>query len=49
LALGLEEIEMDGLPARHGRTVTLWEGRYKSCRLVHNAEYPLRCYRCAER
>jgi putative transposase len=30
--------------ARHGRTGTLWEGRFKSC-LVDSAEYLLRCYR----
>lgn len=30
--------------ARHGRTGTLWEGRYKSC-LVDSADYVLRCYR----
>jgi putative transposase len=30
--------------ARHGRTGTLWEGRFKSC-LVDNDAYVLRCYR----
>ncbi|SIQ99675.1 putative transposase [Solilutibacter tolerans] len=30
--------------ARHGRTGTLWEGRYKSC-LVEGADYLLRCVR----
>ena len=30
--------------ARHGRTGTLWEGRYKSC-LVADADYFLRCAR----
>jgi putative transposase len=30
--------------ARHGRTGTLWEGRYKSC-LVDTEDYVLRCYR----
>jgi putative transposase len=30
--------------ARHGRTGTLWEGRYKSC-LVDSEAYVLRCYR----
>ena len=30
--------------ARHGRTGTQWEGRYKSC-LVDSAEYLLCCYR----
>lgn len=30
--------------ARHGRTGTLWEGRYKSC-LVDGADYVLRCVR----
>jgi putative transposase len=30
--------------ARHKRTGTLWEGRYKSC-LVDSAIYVLRCYR----
>ncbi|MBP1474546.1 transposase [Frateuria sp. MAH-13] len=30
--------------ARHRRTGTLWEGRYKSC-LVDNEDYVLRCYR----
>lgn len=30
--------------ARHGRTGTLWEGRYKSC-LVDRRGYLLRCYR----
>ena len=30
--------------ARHRRTGTLWEGRYKSC-LVGSADYVLRCYR----
>lgn len=30
--------------ARHGRTGTLWEGRYKSC-LVDTETYVLRCYR----
>ncbi|MXV07237.1 MULTISPECIES: transposase [unclassified Xanthomonas] len=32
---------------RHGRTGTLWEGRYKSC-LVDSADYVLRCYRYIE-
>ena len=30
--------------ARHGRTGTLWEGRYKAC-LVDDADYLLRCVR----
>ena len=30
--------------ARHGRTGTLWEGRYKAC-LVDGADYLLRCTR----
>jgi len=30
--------------ARHRRTGTLWEGRYKAC-LVDSASYVLRCYR----
>lgn len=30
--------------ARHGRTGTLWEGRYKSC-LVDNETYVLHCHR----
>ncbi len=30
--------------ARHGRTGTLWEGRYKAC-LVEDADYLLRCVR----
>ena len=30
--------------ARHGRTGTLWEGRYKAC-LVDGADYLLRCIR----
>lgn len=30
--------------ARHGRTGTLWEGRYKAC-LVDGADYLLRCAR----
>jgi putative transposase len=30
--------------ARHGRTGTLWEGRFKSC-LVDSETYVLRCYR----
>ena len=30
--------------ARHGRTGTLWEGRYKAC-LVDGADYLLRCVR----
>jgi putative transposase len=30
--------------ARHRRTGTLWEGRYKSC-LVDNGSYVLRCHR----
>lgn len=30
--------------ARHGRTGTLWEGRYKAC-LVDNGGYVLRCQR----
>lgn len=29
---------------RHGRTGTLWEGRYKAC-LVDSEHYVLRCYR----
>ena len=29
---------------RHGRTGTLWEGRYKAC-LVDSERYVLRCYR----
>lgn len=33
--------------ARHGRTGTLWEGRYKSC-LVDGAGYVLACYRYIE-
>ncbi len=33
--------------ARHGRTGTLWEGRYKSC-LVDSDEYLLRCLRYIE-
>jgi putative transposase len=32
---------------RHGRTGTLWEGRYKSC-LVDSEHYVLRCYRYIE-
>ncbi|MEA9583902.1 transposase [Xanthomonas campestris] len=32
---------------RHGRTGTLWEGRYKAC-LVDSADYVLRCYRYIE-
>lgn len=32
---------------RHGRTGTLWEGRYRSC-LVQSAEYVLACYRYIE-
>lgn len=32
---------------RHGRTGTLWEGRYHSC-LVDTDEYLLRCYRYIE-
>ncbi|WP_230620347.1 transposase [Xanthomonas arboricola] len=31
----------------HGRTGTLWEGRYKA-RLVDSADYVLRCYRYVE-
>ncbi|NJC49483.1 UNVERIFIED_ORG: putative transposase [Xanthomonas campestris] len=31
----------------HGRTGTLWEGRYKAC-LVDSADYVLRCYRYIE-
>ncbi|RAP56166.1 transposase [Oleiagrimonas sp. MCCC 1A03011] len=30
--------------ARHGRTGSLWEGRYKSC-LVDSEDYVLRCHR----
>ena len=33
--------------ARHGRTGTLWEGRYKAC-LVDSENYVLRCYRYIE-
>ncbi len=33
--------------ARHGRTGTLWEGRYKAC-LVDSARYVLSCYRYIE-
>lgn len=33
--------------ARHGRSGTLWEGRYKSC-LVDSESYVLRCYRYIE-
>lgn len=33
--------------ARHGRTGTLWEGRYKSC-LVDSVGYVLTCYRYIE-
>ena len=33
--------------ARHGRTGTLWEGRFKSC-LVDSAPYLLRCLRYIE-
>jgi putative transposase len=32
---------------RHGRTGTLWEGRYKAC-LVDSEDYVLRCYRYIE-
>ncbi|MBB3801303.1 putative transposase [Xanthomonas arboricola] len=32
---------------RHGRTGTLWEGRYKAC-LVNSADYVLSCYRYIE-
>ncbi|MFW3173712.1 transposase [Xanthomonas phaseoli] len=32
---------------RHGRTGTLWEGRYKAC-LVDSTDYVLRCYRYIE-
>lgn len=32
---------------RHGRTGTLWEGRYKSC-LVDSVSYVLACYRYIE-
>jgi putative transposase len=32
---------------RHGRTGTLWEGRYKAC-LVDSENYVLRCYRYIE-
>lgn len=32
---------------RHGRTGTLWEGRYKAC-LVDGEDYVLRCYRYIE-
>jgi putative transposase len=32
---------------RHGRTGTLWEGRYRSC-LVESARYVLACYRYIE-
>ncbi|MCC8488131.1 transposase [Xanthomonas campestris pv. raphani] len=35
------------LSVRHGRTGTLWEGRYKAC-LVDSADYVLRCYRYIE-
>lgn len=31
----------------HGRTGTLWEGRYKAC-LADSADYVLRCYRYIE-
>jgi putative transposase len=33
--------------ARHGRTGTLWEGRYKAC-LVDSEDYVLRCHRYIE-
>ena len=33
---------------RHGRTGTLWEGRFRSC-LVHSPQYVLACYRYIER
>ena len=33
--------------ARHGRTGTLWEGRYKAC-LVDSERYSLACYRYIE-
>ena len=33
--------------ARHGRTGTLWEGRYKAC-LVDSDDYVLRCHRYIE-
>ncbi len=35
------------LNGRHGRTGTLWEGRYKAC-LVDSDDYVLRCYRYIE-
>lgn len=31
----------------HGRSGTLWEGRFKSC-LVQDSDYLLHCYRCIE-
>lgn len=40
--LGREFVRM--FNNRHGRTGTLWEGRYKSC-LVDGADYLLRCAR----
>lgn len=33
---------------RHGRTGTLWEGRFRSC-IVESARYVLACYRYIER
>jgi putative transposase len=33
---------------RHGRSGTLWEGRFRSC-LVDSAQYTLACYRYIER
>ena len=33
--------------SRHGRSGTLWEGRYRSC-LVESARYVLACYRYIE-
>lgn len=32
---------------RHGRTGTLWEGRYKAC-LIDSEDHLLRCYRYIE-
>ena len=44
---GIGRIYLPEFNRRHGRTGTLWEGRYKSC-LVDSETYVLACYRYIE-
>src|SRR3546814_1778722 len=45
--VGSSDLYVGLFNARHARTGTLWEGRYKSC-LVDSEDYVLRCHRYIE-